>query len=161
MLSIADSAIAQVSTTADERLSRSIKPSLVAISVANIDETIKWYQDNLGFVVKEKKDFPQFSLRIAFLELNGFEMELIEEKKSVSLPMIQKCLPEAEDGTKIQGFVKLAFTAEDVEALATRLKSKGVRFQMDITKSNRKEGVKFFIVRDNNGNWVQFFEKSK
>jgi catechol 2,3-dioxygenase-like lactoylglutathione lyase family enzyme len=160
-VSITFSAIAQSPGTANERLSKSIKPSLVAISVANIDETVKWYQDNLGFAVKEKKDFPQHSLRIAFLALNDFEIELVEDKKSVSLVAIQKHLPEADDETKIQGFVKLAFTVEDVEALASRLKSKGVRFQMEMTKSNRKEGVKFFIVRDNNGNWLQFSGKSK
>jgi catechol 2,3-dioxygenase-like lactoylglutathione lyase family enzyme len=160
-ISIAFSALAQSSGTTNERLSKSIKPSLIAISVANVDETANWYQDNLGFVVKEKKNFPQHSLRIAFLELNGFEIELVEDKKSVSLAAIQKHLPEADDETKIQGFVKLAFTVEDVEALAIRLKSKGVRFQMDLTKSNRKEGERSFIVRDNNGNWIQFFGKSK
>jgi catechol 2,3-dioxygenase-like lactoylglutathione lyase family enzyme len=153
--------IAQTSTTVNESLSRSIKPSLVALSVPNVDEAINWYRNNLGFVVKEKKDFPQYSLRIAFLELNGFEIELVEDKKSVSLAAIHKYLPEADDGTKIQGFVKLAFTVGDVAALASRLKSKGVRFQIDITKSNRKEGTEFFIVRDNNGNWLQFSGKSK
>jgi catechol 2,3-dioxygenase-like lactoylglutathione lyase family enzyme len=160
-LSFNFSAPAQSPGTAKDRLSKSIKPSLVALSVANLDETAKWYQDNLGFAVKEKKDFPQHSLRIAFLELNGFEIELVEDKRSVSLAAIQKHLPEADDPTKIQGFVKLAFTVADVEALATNLKRKGVRFQMDLTNSNRKQGVRSFIVRDNSGNWVQFFGKSK
>jgi len=160
-VSIAFSVIAQSQDTANERLSKSIKPSLIAISVANVDETAKWYQDNLGFAVKEKKDFPQHSLRIAFLALNDFEIELVEDQKSVSLGTIQKHLPEADDETKIQGFVKLAFTVEDVEALASRLKRNGVRFQMELNRSNRKEGMKSFIVRDNNGNWLQFFGKSK
>jgi predicted enzyme related to lactoylglutathione lyase len=161
LLSLGFAVLAQAPGAINEKLAKSIKPSLVAISVANVDETANWYQDNLGFLVKEKKDFPQYSLRLAFLELNGFEIELVEDKKSISLGAIQRHLPEADDEAKIQGFVKLAFTVEDVEALATRLKNRGVKFQVELAKSNRQEGVKFFIVRDNSGNWLQFLGKSK
>jgi catechol 2,3-dioxygenase-like lactoylglutathione lyase family enzyme len=161
LLAITDSVVAQSSNTSEPIISGAIKPSLIAISVANVDETAKWYQDHLGFRLQEKKDYPQASLRIAFLELNGFEIELVEDKKSIALAAIQKHLPEAKDGTNIQGFVKLAFTVEDVEGLAAKLKTKGVRLHMEVTKSNRKEGIKFFIVKDNNGNWLQFFGSSK
>ncbi|MEW6737268.1 MAG: VOC family protein [Acidobacteriota bacterium] len=161
VLAIATRTFAQSTCPPNKTLLDSIKPSLVAISVADLDQTVKWYQDNLEFVVKEQKDFPQYNLRIAFLELNGFELELVEDKNSVALTAIQKYIPEADDQTKIQGLVKLAFTVADIETLAARLKSKGVRFQIELTKSNRKETDKFFIIRDNCGNWIQFLGKSK
>ena len=137
-----------------------IEPRLVALSVADLDATISWYQDNLGFRLKERKDFPQASLRIAFMESNGFELEVVEDKKSVPLAAIQKQLPSADDQAKLQGFVKLAFTVDDLTGLASRMKSNGVRFQMGLTKSSREPGVTFFIVRDNDGNWLQFFGRS-
>ena len=137
-----------------------IEPRLVALSVADLDATISWYQDNLGFRLKERKDFPQASLRIAFMESNGFELEMVEDKKSVPLAAIQKQLPSADDQAKLQGFVKLAFTVDDLTGLASRMKSNGVRFQMGLTKSSREPGVTFFIVRDNDGNWLQFFGRS-
>ena len=138
-----------------------VEPRLVALSVASLDDTIRWYQQNLGFKLKEQKDFPQASLRIAFLELDGFELELVEDRKSVSFAAIQSALPQADDRSKVQGMVKLAFTVENLEALAARMKDNGVKFQMGLTKSNRESGVSFFIVRDNNGNWLQFFSRSQ
>jgi catechol 2,3-dioxygenase-like lactoylglutathione lyase family enzyme len=138
---------------------KSIRPSLVAISVGDLDAAMNWYETNLGFMLREKKDFPQHGLRIAFLELNGFELELVEDKTSISLVAIQKHLPEADDEAKIQGLVKLAFTVDDLAALNSKLKANGVKFQIDLSKSNRQEGVRYIVVRDSDGNWIQLFGK--
>jgi catechol 2,3-dioxygenase-like lactoylglutathione lyase family enzyme len=148
-----------VAATPAQPADKSIRPSLVAISVANLDAAIKWYETNLDFTLKEKKEFPQHGLRIAFLELNGFELELVEDEKSISLAAIQKNLPEADDEAKIQGLVKLAFTVDDIDSLNSKLKANGVKFQMDLSKSNRQEGVRYIVVRDSDGNWIQLFGK--
>jgi catechol 2,3-dioxygenase-like lactoylglutathione lyase family enzyme len=150
-----------LSTLAAAKEPAAFEPRLVALSVANLDETISWYQENLGFKLRDRKDFPQASLRIAFLELQGFELELVEKRKSVSLAAIQKAIPEADDQAKMQGIVKLAFSVADARELAAQMKRRGVRFEMGLTPSNREPGVIFFIVRDNNGNWLQFFSRSQ
>ncbi len=137
-----------------------LTPCLISISVANLDETIKWYHDNLGFAIKKKSELPRYSLRIAFVEANGFTLELIEFKNSVSYEAIQKQFPNVDDRAKIQGPGKLAFSVADLEALATRLKSKKVHFFRDITH-DEDSAQRWFIVSDNNGNWIQFFEKDK
>lgn len=136
----------------------SVRPYLLAISVADLDETVKWYEEKLGFVVKERFDFPKHKMRIALLELNKFQLELVEDKKSLSLQAIQKQFPEVADQTRFQTYVKFAFTVRDIESLAKQLKDKRAAFHMDLTDSNRMPGGKFFIIKDNSGNWLQFFQ---
>ena len=109
------------------------RPYLVSISVSNLDDAVKWYGDNLGFVVVKKKDLPRYSPRIAFVELNQFQLELIEFKQSVSYESIRKQFPSVDDRSKIQGMEKLAFLVDDVQAAAATLKSKGVRFERNVT----------------------------
>jgi methylmalonyl-CoA/ethylmalonyl-CoA epimerase len=137
-----------------------IKPYLVSISVANLNETINWYKRNLGFDIRKKMDFPKSTLRIAFLELNGFQLELIEFKQSISYDAIQKQFPVVDDRAKIQGLGKLAFLVDDISSVAAKLKSNGVRFEREVT-DDKEFGVKWFIVTDNSGNWIQFFQKLK
>jgi catechol 2,3-dioxygenase-like lactoylglutathione lyase family enzyme len=138
----------------------SAKPYLVSISVANLDETINWYRKNLGFEVIKRIDLPKNSLRIAFVELNGFQLELIEFKQSVSYEVIQKQFPAVDDRAKIQGLGKLAFQVDEIQSAAASLKSNGVKFEREVT-DDKQFGVKWFIVTDNSGNWIQFFQKMK
>lgn len=138
----------------------SAQPYLVSISVPNFDETIKWYRDNLGFTVIRQKDLPKLSLRVAFIELNGFQLEVIEFKQSVPFETIQKQFPNVDDRAKVQGFGKLAFLVDDIEAAAARLKRNEVKFIRQISY-DEESGTKWFIVVDNSGNWIQFFQKVK
>ena len=140
-------------------LLHSVKLYLVSLSVADLDETLKWYQNNLGFTVLEKKDLPKYSLRIAFIQLNGFVLELVEFTNSVSEESIRKRFPEVDDRAKIQGFGKLAFWVDDVDAMAGLLKSKQVNFVRNVEQDDEIFHTKWFIVTDNSGNWIQFFQK--
>lgn len=136
----------------------SLRPYLVSISVASLDESLKWYTENLGFIVLNKKDLPEYSLRIAFLQMNGFMMEMIEFKNSVSEEDIRKAFPKVDDRAKIQGFGKLAFQVEDIDAFAGLLKRKGVHFVREVQEDKELFHTKWFIVTDNSGNWIQFFQ---
>src|SRR5262249_6215067 len=71
----------------------SAKPYLVAISVSDLDRTVKWYGDNLSFTLIRRTDLPRYSLRLAFMELNNFQLELIEFKQSASFAAIRKQFP--------------------------------------------------------------------
>ncbi|MEP6911840.1 MAG: VOC family protein [bacterium] len=128
------------------------------MSVADLDGTVKWYQENLGFVVRKKIDLPKYSLRMAFAELNGFQLELIEFKGAVLFERIQKQFPDVDDREKIQGLGKLALFVEDLRGVAKELKGKGVKFIREPT-DDKEFRVRYFIVTDNSGNWLQFFQK--
>jgi hypothetical protein len=90
------------------------RPYLVSLSVANLDTSVRWYRDMLGFRETRRLNLPDSSLRIGFLELNGFRLELIEFKDSVSSAAIRSKFPAVDDQAKVQGFCKLAFAVTNV-----------------------------------------------
>jgi len=130
-----------------------LRPSLTAISVANLDESVRWYADTLGFTVVTQRAFAGQRLRLAILERDGFRVELVELEGSQPAA---KLLPAgAGNPAMIQGFGKLAFTVGDFDAWLARVRRAGVRFQLE-PQTNAEDGTRSFIILDNNGNWLQF-----
>jgi catechol 2,3-dioxygenase-like lactoylglutathione lyase family enzyme len=133
------------------------RPYLMSLSVANLDLSVSWYREVLGFRETRRLKIPGSSLRISFLELNGFRLELIEFKDSVSLAAIRSKFPNVDDRAKVQGFGKLAFAVTSVGEAAASLKSKKVKFVREVTQE-KDTGETWFIIEDVDGNWLQFFE---
>jgi catechol 2,3-dioxygenase-like lactoylglutathione lyase family enzyme len=132
-------------------------PYLMSLSVADLDVSVRWYCEMLGFRETRRLNMPNSSLRISFLELNGFRLELVEFKNSVSLAAIQAKFPTVDDRAKVQGFDKLAFAVTSVRDVAASLKSKKVKFVREVMQE-KDTGETWFIVVDVDGNWLQFFE---
>jgi catechol 2,3-dioxygenase-like lactoylglutathione lyase family enzyme len=135
----------------------SIKPYLNSITVSNLDSTIMWYHNNLGFNLTKKTEMPEYSLRIAFMELDNFHLELIEFKEFVSYSEIKNYFKIISDRAKIQGFFKLGFLVDNLQKITERLKRNSVKFERNITQ-DKELGVKFILVDDNNGNAIQLFQ---
>ncbi|MEW6196753.1 MAG: VOC family protein [Bacteroidota bacterium] len=131
-----------------------LSPSLVAIQVSNIDSSEAWYKNNLGFVIKDKKEFPDYGLKISILESNGFELELVENKKSISRSELIKNYPKE---SEVQGFAKLTFKVDNIDAADSHLKKTGVKYLFNLQKSNipGKEHQMWLMVSDTDGNWIQ------
>ena len=136
------------------------KPYWAGIVVPNADESAKWYQENLQFKLERKMDLPEHKLKIVFLELNGFNLELVELQGSLSFAMVQKQVPALKDRDHLQGFAKLGFLIENIDALASDLKRRGVKLRMEPT-DDPPFGTRFLLVEDNAGNLLQFFQKLK
>lgn len=143
---------------------RSASPTVEAtavwagIVVARLDVSTAWYRDNLGFRLARSMDLPAYKLRIAFLELNGFTLELVEFQSSVSLATVKERIAELEDRDHLQGFAKLGFRIPDVDALASALKGRGVKLRMEPTDEPEFHD-RFFLVEDPDGNTLQFFQQ--
>ncbi|HAA31439.1 MAG TPA: hypothetical protein DCE56_31670, partial [Cyanobacteria bacterium UBA8553] len=69
--------LANVSVANPNALS-TVQPYAVTISVPNLDEAANWYSERLGFREVQRKDYPELQTSLAFLELNGYRIELIE-----------------------------------------------------------------------------------
>ena len=130
--------------------------SLISIQVSNIDESIKWYQSNLGFNLIENNSYPDYGLKIAFLIKDDFELELIENSKLVSKEQIMKSLGK---DPVLPGFVKLAFSVSKIERLYNKMLVNNIAIIQNLKQSNRVLNKQYFIVADNNGNWIQIKEK--
>lgn len=133
------------------------RASWCAISVRDAEATARWYQEKLHFTLKKRMVLPEHHLRILFLELNDFTLEIIQFDDSVPFAEVQKRFPGLKDRDKLQGFLKLGFIVEDVDALAAELKRGGVKLRMEPTV-DRDFNDKFILVEDNAGNTLQFFQ---
>jgi catechol 2,3-dioxygenase-like lactoylglutathione lyase family enzyme len=129
----------------------SMRPSLVALQVVDLDASTRWYTDNLGFQAKERKTFPDHGLRLAMLVREDFALELVENAKTLRRSQLL-----AGKGTDITGFAKITFSVPDVEPMFRRLERQGATFAARLRDSNTTPGDQFFIVLDNEGNWLQF-----
>lgn len=129
-----------------------LRPSLTAISVPKLDESVRWYVDTLGFALVTQSAFPDHHLRLAILERDGFRLELVELEGSQPPA---KLVPGVDNPAMIQGFGKVAFTVGDFDAWLARVRRAGVRFQLE-PRTSPEDGSRSFIILDNNGNWLQF-----
>jgi catechol 2,3-dioxygenase-like lactoylglutathione lyase family enzyme len=128
-------------------------PGGSAVVVSNIDNSARWYQSVFGLTVKTKMDDPNGAYHIVILESPTMTMELLELKGSV--PRSEALKGKAKD-TEIQGHFKVFFTVADMNACLKHLKDLKVDVPQVWTDGETKK--RNFLVRDPDGNLVQFFE---
>ena len=122
------------------------------ISVPDIDASIKWYTDMLGFSLKQKMFVESIGAKVAFLDLDGFQIELFEVKDAS--PMSDDRRYPNKD-IRTHGTKHFSFIVDDLDDAAAVLKRRGVDFAMDITEM--PDGKTIFI-RDNSGILVEIME---
>jgi uncharacterized glyoxalase superfamily protein PhnB len=91
---------------------QTVKPSL---TVNDIDESLSWYRDVLGFTVKERWEDEG--------KLMGVEMV----SGDVSFFFSQDDWKKGRDRAKGEGFRLYSETTQDIDALAAQIKAKGGR----------------------------------
>jgi methylmalonyl-CoA/ethylmalonyl-CoA epimerase len=130
-----------------------IRPEHAGISVGDLEASIAWYRDMLGFTVDRIVQIPEDTGRVALMSLGDFRLELF-------------CIPEANPlpderrypwtDIRTHGIKHIAYAVSDIEALMDSLKEKGV----DVVWDTRvHDGDTCAFVRDNTGNLVEFVER--
>ena len=132
--------------------SASMRPTLVALQVENLEASVRWYTTFLDFREKTRREFPQ--LKLVILSLGDFELELVENPKTV-----KKSEVLSGQDADITGFAKVTFTVGNVGKLFQQLKEEGATFAITLRDSNANPGEQFFVVLDNERNWLQFVGK--
>ena len=146
------SAIAEVEPTVPNPLAQ-IRAEHVMISTDSYDETIAWYRDKLGFSIRHEWTVPEFEgVKLAYIELNGFLIEVVETPEVFQEEKIPADLATA---LSDRGFGHLAFLAADVDAVAAELAARGVDLVVPPT-SFPDSGRRLIFVQDNNGNYIEF-----
>jgi methylmalonyl-CoA/ethylmalonyl-CoA epimerase len=132
-----------------------LKPHHVGISVANMAESIAWYQKMLDFELLWCKDFPMIRTQIAFLKHGDFKVELFEHYDSKHLDESRK---QPLTDIQHQGTKHICFALErDLEMLYNTLVEFGADVAMSLRESPPKDALMCFI-RDNTGNLIELIQ---
>lgn len=125
----------------------------VGISVADLEESVAWYVDKLGFeLARPIYRNPDSAMTIAAIRRDGFTIELFEIEGAADLPEYRRD-PSAD--LRVHGLAHFAFGVDDVAAVQAELEAKGVEIVMPLTESR----TNFFFVNDNSGNSFEFIQR--
>jgi methylmalonyl-CoA/ethylmalonyl-CoA epimerase len=130
----------------------SLRPLHLGISVPDMDESIAWYTDVLGFSLLSDKYMEPIKARVAFLKHGEFSIELFEIDGAKPLPE-ERRIPNLDIQT--HGTKHMAFAVEHIHEFVDRLKEKNVDIAMDIFPM--EEDLVCFI-RDNSGNLLELIQ---
>jgi methylmalonyl-CoA/ethylmalonyl-CoA epimerase len=132
-----------------------LKPHHVGISIANMQDSIAWYEELLAFKLLWQKDFPEIKTQIAFLKNGDFEIELFEHYQTQALEDYRK---QPLSDMKVQGTKHICFIIDDgIEEFYQKLVEGGVDIAMSLRLSPPKDAMMCFI-RDNTGNLIEIIE---
>jgi catechol 2,3-dioxygenase-like lactoylglutathione lyase family enzyme len=120
----------------------------VALGVKNMQESVKWYRDMLGF--EKLHDYQQKDMQIAHLALDDVRLELF-------------CFPdmEASDASELMSDLRtvgtrhLCIETDHLDMLIADLKQKGVEFAAELDTAYW--GGRFIFIRDCNGTLIELY----
>ena len=124
----------------------------IGIAVKSITNAMRFYGDILNLGLSEIVDVPNRKLRIAFIELSGTKLELLESagEGSVIDKFIQK---------RGEGIHHVCFEVEDFDKVISELKDKKVEF-VDEPRTGA-EGKKIVFLQPKNAFGVLIELKEK
>jgi catechol 2,3-dioxygenase-like lactoylglutathione lyase family enzyme len=100
-----------------------LKPHHGGISVPDLDASIAWYRDMLGFTVDLVMDIPADTGRLAMLKNGDFRGEFFEVPGAAPLPDDRRYVDR---DIRTHGMKHMAYVVRDVEALIGELRARGV-----------------------------------
>ena len=130
-----------------------LKPLHVGISVGDMEASLKWYKDNLGFELIKDDYIPPLGARICFIRNGDFDLELFKYDDPKPLPA-DRLTPNTDLQTI--GTKHVAFEVADMAALKAKFLANGV----DIAHETVMEGNFVMFVRDNSGVIIEFIQNN-
>ncbi len=131
-----------------------IKVLHTGISVNNMEESVAWYETNLGFQAVSDEYAPLLGARIVFIRREDldYEIELFQYDEPKKIPD-DRLMPNSDLQTV--GTKHVAFLVDDMEALKTGFVEKGV----DIAHEVHMGTDSVMFIRDCNGVLLEFIQK--
>ena len=126
-----------------------------AIIVNDLDNSINWYSNILGFRVINKVESKERGFKQSNLKKGAILIELIELDKAVSSKDV---IPNYTNKTRIVGFFKSGFLVTDFDKWIDHLTMNKVDYYGNIVTDDNT-GKKMVIITDPDGNRIQIFEK--
>ena len=129
-----------------------LKPHHCGISVPDLEASIAWYRDLLGFSVEKRGTIDAANAKFAYMKHGDFCIELFEIAGATPMPEYRR-YPNQDIAT--HGTKHIAFEVQDLRKLMDTLKQKGVDVAMDLFVM---ENTLVAFIRDNSGILIEFIE---
>jgi len=127
-----------------------------ALSVANLDESIQWYSQWLGFTLERRFGFAELQTEIAHLvSPGGIRLELLWQVGSHSSPDTGK---DAFGAIATQGAKHIGLLVDNLDEVYQELKGHGATILHEPV-TVEKAGVRNFWILDNSGNQLEINEQ--
>lgn len=125
----------------------------VMISVTNYQETLQWYQDKLNATIEKEWTVDELpDLQLAYLDVNGFQIEV------VGTTQVRLGMPDFKnfgEALRTTGIGHFCFRVDSVDDAISELNKKGVPTFVEAA-DYPNVGVRVGFVKDNNGNVIEF-----
>ena len=142
-------------STAQNASNLDLEAHFSAMIVTNIDTSINWYTDVLGFEVLNLVVSKERGFRQSNLKKDAIAIELIELDSAIS---IKDVAPNYTSKTRVKGFFKTGFLVSDFDKWMSHLNKKEVNFHGSVV-TDESNGKRMVIIKDPDGNRIQIFEK--
>jgi catechol 2,3-dioxygenase-like lactoylglutathione lyase family enzyme len=123
----------------------------IGISVPNLEETIAWYTDKLGFRLIAHTAIPELPVKLAHMQGPDFVLEVFEYEGAAPLPK-----DRSHPNTDIQthGIKHFSIGVNDARSFITDLESEGV----SVVYIAEVDGTYGAYITDNTGNLIEIFD---
>jgi catechol 2,3-dioxygenase-like lactoylglutathione lyase family enzyme len=124
-----------------------------AVSVSDLASASKWYQEKLGLHLLKEGSAQDGKVHFVLLEGDGTILEIIQHKDAVS-----RTKSAAGEEYLLHGIFKMGMMVDDLDGVYRRVKENGIPIAYEIMPA-RDIPYRSFLIRDNEGNLIQFFGK--
>lgn len=128
----------------------------LAIVVANLEESLKFWRDALGLPLSATEENPDENVNIGFLDIGESRIELLEPTNAES--GIGKYLEK-----KGPGLHHVCLEVADIEATMQRLRDHGVQLINETPKTREGENIRYCFIHPKStyGVLVELYELPK
>ena len=129
-----------------------VRGAFIGLSVANLDSTVAWYTQKLGMRVIMRPPKVEKSTAV-ILEGGGLIVELMHHDDAVPL---RTAAPSINRNFLVHGMFKAGLFVEDFDKAIAEFRARGVQIAIGPFPA-RPDQPANAIIRDNEGNFIQFF----
>ncbi len=123
------------------------------LSVVDLDASLLWYTERLGFEEVLRKDFPELNARLAYVRHGELVLELVQSEPSVG---VTRPAPPA-GHIIVRGVTQISLHVDDAEKAMEQVKAAGVPPLTGLIDA-APIGVKAFFSEDPDGNLIEFHQ---
>lgn len=125
----------------------------VAISVADLEASVAWYRDCLGFELVGREYVPPVESEVATMARDGVELEIFCHPGSAPMTA-ERMDPDRDPHT--QGVKHFCLGTDRLEELVAWLRSRGVEI---VTGPVRMGDSTLYYIHDNSGNPIELMQR--